>query len=116
MATNYQLIEEACMMIDFDFDGSNLKTFNEWANAGFIVKKGEKAFLTVDLWKPFTKKLTDKEGKPVIDEKTGKQKEETRFMLKTSHLFHSGQVEQGELKPRKKRKPATKRTYKKKSA
>lgn len=29
MATNYQLIEEACMMINFDYDGTNLKTFNE---------------------------------------------------------------------------------------
>ncbi|MCY8256475.1 ArdC family protein [Bacillus spizizenii] len=117
MATNYQLIEEACMMINFDYDGTNLKTFNEWSNAGYIVKKGEKAFLTVDLWKPFVKKLTDKDGNPEIDEKTGKQKEEKRFMLKTSHLFTADQVEKGVLKKRTKKKTTAKKpTYKKKSA
>ncbi|WP_353856759.1 hypothetical protein [Bacillus sp. Bos-x628] len=82
MANSYQLIENAGILIDFDFDGDNLKTFSEGANTGFAIKKDEKAFLSVDLWKPFTKKLTDENGKPVIDAETGKQKEETLFMLK----------------------------------
>jgi phage terminase Nu1 subunit (DNA packaging protein) len=113
MATNYQLIEEACILTNFEYDGSNLRTFNEWAKAGYIVKKGQKAFITVDLWKPFVKKLVDENNKPIIDEKTGKQKEETRFMLKKSALFTPDQVEKGELKKRPAKK---KRTYKKKAA
>ncbi|MDQ0976644.1 hypothetical protein QFZ31_006696 [Neobacillus niacini] len=109
MATNTQLIEEALTYYnDFEYDGENLKTFNEWAKVGMIVKKGETAFLKLDLWKPFTKKLVDeKTGEKIIDEKTGKQKEETRFMLKSSALFTPDQVEKGELKkkaPAKKKK------------
>ena len=48
MATNREMIEEAAMEIDFEYDGNNLKTFQEWAKAGFIVKKGEKAFLALE--------------------------------------------------------------------
>jgi phage terminase Nu1 subunit (DNA packaging protein) len=111
MATNYEMIEEMAMLVGYEFDGDNLKTFNEWAKEGMVVKKGEKAFMKLDLWKPFTKKLTDEDGKPVIDEKTGKQKEETRFMLKGSALFTPDQVEKGEIKkkPAKKKKAYSKK-------
>jgi antirestriction protein ArdC len=110
MATNYEMIEEMAMLVGYEYDGENLKTFAEWAKEGYIVKKGEKAFMALELWKPFTKKVTDEEGKPVIDEETGKQKEETRFMLKLSHLFTPDQVEKGELKkPAKKKKAYSKK-------
>jgi phage terminase Nu1 subunit (DNA packaging protein) len=111
MATNHEMIEEMAMLVGFEYDGENLKTFAEWAKEGLIVKKGEKAFMQLELWKPFTKKVVDENNKPVIDEKTGKQKEETRFMLKMSHLFTPEQVEQGELKKKApaKKKPAAKK-------
>jgi antirestriction protein ArdC len=104
MATNREMIEEAAMEIGFEYDGQNLKTFNEWAKAGMIVKKGEKAFLALELWKPFTKKLDEKD-------ENGKEKEEQRFMLKMSHLFAPDQVEKGELKKKapKKKKAAAKK-------
>jgi hypothetical protein len=102
MATNLQMIEEMANMVGFEFDGENLKTFQEWAKEGMIVKKGEKAFIAMDLWKPFKKK--------VKDEESGEEKEETRFMLKLSHLFTPDQVEKGEIK----RKAAKKKTAAKK--
>lgn len=110
MATNREMIEEMANAMGFEYDGMNLNTFNEWAKEGLIVKKGEKAFMSLELWKPFEKKVEDENGKPVIDEKTGKQKVETRFMLKLSHLFTIDQVEKGELK----KKPAKKTAAKKK--
>lgn len=118
MATNAEMIMDMAMMVGYEYDGENLKTFQEWQKAGYTVKKGEKAFMSLDLWKPFKKKEVDEEGKPVIDEKTGKQKEETRFMLKMSHLFTPQQVEEGviEKKPRKTTATKKKRTYTKKKA
>jgi len=101
MATNFQLIEEAAMMVGFEFDGNNLKTFAEWKKLGYSVKKGEKATLQVELWKPFTKVATDEKGQTMIDEKTGEQKTESRFMLKLSHLFTSDQVKKMEAKKKK---------------
>jgi antirestriction protein ArdC len=104
MATNREMIEEMAMAIGFEYDGQNLKTFNEWAKAGYVVKKGEKAFMALELWKPFTKKLDEKD-------ENGKEKEEQRFMLKMSHLFTPDQVEKGELKKKapKKKKAAAKK-------
>ena len=110
MATNKEMIEEMAMLVGFEYDGINLNTFNEWAKEGLIVKKGEKAFMSLELWKPFEKKMVDENNKPVIDEKTGKQKIETRFMLKMCHLFTVEQVEKGELK----KKPAKKKAAAKK--
>lgn len=110
MATNFQMISEMADMIGYEYDGENLKTFAEWEKEGMIVKKGQKAFMVVDLWRPFKKKIQE-EGKPVIDPETGEQKEEKRFTLKTCHLFTPDQVEKGERKkkPAKKKKPAAKK-------
>jgi antirestriction protein ArdC len=104
MATNKEMIEEMAMEMDYEYDGENLKTFNEWAKAGYVVKKGEKAFLALELWKPFTKKLDEKDEK-------GNPKEEQRFMLKMTSLFTPDQVEKGELKKKapKKKKAAAKK-------
>lgn len=119
MATNYEIIEETAMALyGFEFDGENLKTFQEWQKAGYTVKKGETAFMALELWKPFEKKLIDENNKPIIDKATGKQKTETRFMLKLSHLFTPEQVQKGviERKPRKKVPAKKKKTTKTKSA
>lgn len=115
MATNREMIEEITMLMGYEYDGENLKTFQEWQNAGFTVSKGEKAFLSLDLWKPFIKKLVDeKTGEKIIDEKTGKQKEETRFMLKLCHLFTPAQVKEGVIERKPKKAGKKKTTYKKK--
>lgn len=112
MATNYEMIEEMANLIGYEFNGLNLKTFAEWAKEGMIVKKGEKAIMQLELWKPFTKKLEDENGKPVIDEKTGKQKEELRFKLVMSSLFAEEQVQAGELKKKPKKAAAKKKKQK----
>jgi hypothetical protein len=105
MATNKEMIEEMAMLVGYEYDGENLKTFQEWAKEGMIVKKGEKAFMALELWKPFNKK--------VKDEETGEEKEEQRFMLKMSHLFTPDQVEKGELKKKAaKKSPAKKKKQK----
>ena len=107
MATNREMIEELANVMGYEYDGENLKTFQEWAKEGYIVKKGEKAFMALELWKPFTKKLDEKDDQ-------GKEKEEQRFMLKMSHLFTPEQVEKGELKKKapSKKKPAKKKKQK----
>jgi hypothetical protein len=116
MATNYEMIEEMAMLIDYNYNGLNLKTFAEWAAEGMIVKKGEKAIMQLELWKPFKKKL-EEDGKPVIDPETGKQKEEMRFKLVMSSLFAEEQVQAGELKKKaKKAAPKKKAAAKKKTA
>ena len=102
MATNREMIEEMANLMGYEYDGSNLKTFAEWAKEGYIVKKGSTAFMALELWKPFNKK--------VVDEETKEEKTEQLFMLKLSHLFTPDQVEKGELK----KKPAKKKTAAKK--
>ena len=97
MAPNREMIEELAMVMEYECDGSNLKTFQEWAKAGYVVKKGEKAFMQLELWKPFIKKLDEKD-------ESGKEKTEQRFMLKKSSLFTPDQVEKGELKKKRQRK------------
>jgi hypothetical protein len=93
MATNYEMIEELAMMVGYEFDGTNLKTFAEWKKEGYSVRKGEKACMKLDLWKPFTAKVMDKEtGKQELDE-NGKPKTETRFKLVPSSLFSIEQVD-----------------------
>ena len=107
MATNKEMIEEMANLMGYEYDGENLKTFQEWAKEGMIVKKGEKAFMALELWKPFTKKLEEKDEQ-------GKEKEEQRFMLKMSHLFTPEQVEKGEIKKRAtNKKPSAKKKKKK---
>jgi hypothetical protein len=103
MATNYEMIEELAMMVGYDFDGTNLKTFQEWKKEGMKVKKGEKATMKLDLWKPFTVKVKDEEGNVEKDE-NGKDKTETRFKLVPSCLFSIEQVEKMDSKPAKAKK------------
>lgn len=84
MATNHKIIFEEANLRGYEYDGTNLKTFNEWKKAGYSVKKGEKAFIKVGLWKPVITKEKDK--------KTGEEVEVRKFILKTSHLFKPDQV------------------------
>lgn len=100
MATNHKIIFEEANLRGYEYDGTNLKTFNEWKKAGYSVKKGEKAFIKVGLWKPVITKEKDK--------KTGEEVEVRKFILKTSHLFKPDQV-----KPLKEAKSKTDKTTKK---
>ena len=92
MATNYEMIYELAMMVGYEYDGSNLKTFAEWKKEGYMVRKGEKACMKLELWKPFTAKVLDENGKQEMDE-NGKPKTETRFKLVPSSLFSIEQVD-----------------------
>lgn len=111
--TNEEMISEMAGTVGYPYDGENLKTFAEWKKAGYSIIKGETACMKLDLWKPFTKKLVDENGKPELDEE-GKQKEETRFKLVPSSLFSIEQVQKLDIskmkaKPKPKRKKATKK-------
>ncbi|WP_324658859.1 hypothetical protein [Bacillus cereus] len=108
MATNIEIVELEATMIGYEFDGKNLKTFAEWKKEGYSVIKGQKALIKCGLWKPFKKKLVDEEtGEKIMDEKTGKQKEETRFKLVDSALFSREQVEKKDTKKKEKKEMKT---------
>ena len=69
-----------------------LHTFQEWKSRGYIVKKGEKARLSVDLWK-----YTTRPGKAAIEaaKAEGKDPEDDpHYYKKLSHLFHISQVQE----------------------
>ena len=74
--TNFEIITEYIEQngIDFDYDGNNLNTFQAWKKQGYSVKKGETAFIKVDLWTMKMIEEKDENGKPVLDEKTKKPK------------------------------------------
>ncbi len=77
--------------IDFDYDGSNLQTFQQWKKDGCNVKKGETAFLKIDLWTMKLVDAKDDEGKVIME--NGKPKKEKKFYKKSSALFTASQVE-----------------------
>lgn len=79
--------------IDFDYNGMNLLTFAQWKKEGMSVKKGETAFLKIDLWTMKLVEEKDEEGKVILDEKTKKPKMKKKFFLKSAALFTASQVE-----------------------
>lgn len=60
-----------------------LHTFNEWKNRGYMVRKGEHAKLTCQIWKPRKKK----EVKPDEEE------ERSGFYMTKAFFFTEEQVE-----------------------
>lgn len=65
-----------------------LHTFAEWKALGYMVKKGEKAKLQIEIWKKSNKKITaENENGEEIEAETG------RFYKKLSHFFTLDQVE-----------------------
>ena len=87
MATNKEMIEETAMMMGFEYNGMNLYTFNEWAKEGMIVKKGEKAFMSLELWKPFEYKLKNEDGTPKM--KNGKQENGNKIYVEIISLVYN---------------------------
>jgi antirestriction protein ArdC len=87
--------------IDFNYNGFNLMTFQQWKKEGMSVKKGAKAFLKIDLWTMKLEEEKDENGKPVLDEK-GKPKKVKKFYKKSSALFKEDQVEQAKKSKMKK--------------
>lgn len=65
-----------------------LHTFAEWKKLGFIVKKGEKARLAVDIWMKSNKKIQ-------VETQEGNEQEVDagRFYKKLSHFFTFDQVQ-----------------------
>jgi len=101
--TNEQLILEHLniMGMDFNYDGKNLLTFAQWKKQGMSVKKGEKAFVQVDLWN--MKEVDEKDGEGKVVMENGKPKKEKKFYLKKASLFTVDQVEKIEKKSKKKK-------------
>jgi len=92
--TNVELVTAAAEAAGIEYNGENLKTFAEWKRVGMSVKKGEKASVTVSLWKPVTKEEENKE--------TGKMEMKKKFIKKLCHLFTPDQVQPVKEKAAKK--------------
>jgi hypothetical protein len=105
--TNLEIITEYIEEneIDFDYNGMNLQTFQQWKKEGMTVKKGETAFLKIDLWTMKMEDEKDENGKVILDEK-GKPKKKKKFYKKLSALFTEDQVEKVAKKTTKKGKVA----------
>jgi hypothetical protein len=88
--------------IDFDYNGMNLQTFQQWKKEGMSVIKGETAFLKIDLWTMKLEDEKDENGKKVLDEK-GKPKKVKKFYKKSSALFTSDQVHSVKQKSKSKK-------------
>jgi antirestriction protein ArdC len=86
--------------IDFEYNGMNLLTFQQWKKEGMSVKKGETAFLKIDLWTMKLEDEKDEEGKIIKDE-NGKPKKKKKFYKKSSALFTANQVESTKAKKTK---------------
>ena len=85
--TNQQIIHETIQFLgsDFPYDGTNLKTYNEWQKVGFQVERGQKAFIMVKLWKQVDKKKQDINGN--ISKEKG-------FIAKNTALFTISQCKE----------------------
>lgn len=77
--SNKEILATEAMLKGFIYNGSNLKTFQEWKKAGYTVEKGQKAFISTRLWKQIVKK--DKDGKEV-----------SKMILVKAALFTENQV------------------------
>ena len=83
--SNKEIVFNEAMLKGFEFNGQNLFTFQEWKKRGYSVKKGEKAFISTNLWKPVVKK----------DKESGTEK---RIMVMTkASLFTADQVKKIEM-------------------
>lgn len=65
-----------------------LHTFAEWKKLGYIVKKGEKARLAVDIWMKSNKKQTAETA-----DSNEIEIDTSRFYKKLSHFFTFDQVQ-----------------------
>ena len=89
--TNREIIAEALNLkgLSCEIEQEDLKTYQVWKQLGYQVKKGEKAYLQIDLWIPIKFKSKEEEEK----EKENKDLERPGFRKKKSSLFHKSQVE-----------------------
>lgn len=79
---NKEILQEVIAVcgLSMKYSEEEIKSFQQWRNMGYKVKKGEKAALKVKLWYPST----------YVKEN---DKEETKFYMKTTALFTIDQVE-----------------------
>jgi antirestriction protein ArdC len=105
--TNLEIITEFLEEneIDFDYNGMNLLSFAQWKKEGMSVKKGETAFLKIDLWTFKEETEKDENGKVILDE-NGKPKKKKAFYKKSTALFTEDQVEKAKAPKAKKKKAA----------
>lgn len=94
--TNREIILEALNLggVSFHIDQEDLKTYQVWKSLGYQVKKGEKAYIQLDLWIPVKYKNKEEE----IKDKEDKNNENPGFRKKKTSLFHRNQVEEIEAK------------------
>lgn len=59
--------EEEAVAIIMRLGSLPLHTFKEWQRMGWQVRKGEKAALTCNIWKPRMRKSTEKDGEEEHD-------------------------------------------------
>jgi hypothetical protein len=83
--SNREIVTSEAILKGFEYDGTNLFTFQEWKKRGYSVIKGQKAFISTNLWKPVVKK----------DKESGKE-EKIMIMTKAS-LFSIEQVKKIEM-------------------
>ena len=83
--TNSEIISTQSMLIGFPYNGSNLKTYQEWKKLGYQVQRGEKATLQTKLWK-------------VTQKKNDKGEKEKRMYMVNASLFSDKQVKRIEVK------------------
>ena len=77
--SNKEILTAESALKGFIYTGDNLKTFAEWKKAGYTVIKGQKAFISTNLWKQVIK--TDKDGN-----------EYKKMIMVKAHLFTADQV------------------------
>lgn len=62
----------------------DIHTFDYWRKSGYIVKRGEKAIISLMIWKHSAKTQTDENGN---------ETETSRMFMKKAYFFASHQVE-----------------------
>lgn len=95
--TNEEMVQKETQLLQMDGTLENnevIHTFQKWKQLGYTVKKGEKSFLTMKLWKH--KKPKKQETQPLLgvgsDEET-KEKSYSEYYLVNAYMFSSKQVE-----------------------
>lgn len=85
---NNEIIMKYMLMNELDPSEVILRTFQQWKNAGYKVKKGEKSHHKIPIWMPSTKKVEVENEDGEVEEKSN-----GRFFVKNASFFTQEQVE-----------------------
>ena len=73
-----------------------IHTFAVWKEMGYIVKKGQKAITSINIWKYTSKMLNEETGNDAVDamnKQINEQGGKTSMFMKTAYFFKASQVE-----------------------